>query len=63
MNNFLSNEYKIIYTAKRVNNFLNNAELKIILCKILEIVYVENNEHFFHEYIPSLDSNEMRTLD
>ena len=32
---------KTIYTEKRVNNFLNNAEQKIILCKILEIVYAE----------------------
>ena len=31
---------------KRVNNFVNNAELKIILCKMLEIVYAENSEQF-----------------
>ena len=27
--------------------FLNNAEHKIILCRILEIVYVENSEQFY----------------
>ena len=37
---------KTIYTEKRVNNFLNNAEQKIILCKIVEIVYTENSEQF-----------------
>ena len=29
-----------------MNNFLNNAEQKIILCRILEIVYVENSKKF-----------------
>ena len=29
-----------------MNNFLNNAEQKIILCRILEIVYVENSKQF-----------------
>ena len=43
----LNSEQKIIYTEKRVNNFLNNAEQKIILCKMLEIVYAENSKHFF----------------
>ena len=33
-----NSEQRIIYAKKRVNNFLNNAEQKIILCKILEIV-------------------------
>ena len=47
INNFLNSEQKIIYAEKRVNYFLNNAEQKIILCKILEIVYVENSEQFF----------------
>ena len=28
---FLNSEQRIIYTEKRVNNFLNNAEQKIIL--------------------------------
>ena len=32
-----------------MNNFLNNAEQKIILCRILEIVYVENSEQFSRE--------------
>ena len=32
-----------------MNNFLNNAEQKIILCKILEIVYAENSEQFLWE--------------
>ena len=39
VNNFLNCEQKIICAKKRVNNFLNNAKQKIILCKILEIVY------------------------
>ena len=45
-NNFLNCEQRIIYAEKRVNNFLNNAEQKIILCRILEIVYAENSEQF-----------------
>ena len=45
-NDFLNSEQKIIYAKKRLNNFLNNAEQKIILCKIVEIVYAENNEQF-----------------
>ena len=32
-----------------MNNFLNNAEQKIILCKIVEIVYAENNKQFLWE--------------
>ena len=47
--NFLNSEQRIIYAEKRVNNFLNNAKQKIILCKILEIVYVENSEQFSWE--------------
>ena len=46
-NKFLSSEHKIIYTEERVNNFVNNAKQKIILCKMLEIVYAENSEQFF----------------
>ena len=46
-NNFLNGEQKIIYAEKRVNNFVNNAEQKIILCKMLEIVYAKNSEQFF----------------
>ena len=49
MNNFLNNEQRIIYKEKRVTNFLNNVEQKIILCRILEIVYVENSEQFSRE--------------
>ena len=30
-----------------MNNFLNNAEQKIILCRILEIVYAKNSEKFY----------------
>ena len=45
-NNFLNSEQKIIYADKRVNNFLNNAEQKIILNRMLEIVYAKNNEQF-----------------
>ena len=48
-NNFLNSEQRIIYEENRVNNFLNNAEQKIILCRILEIVYVENSEQFLWE--------------
>ena len=46
VNNFLNSEQKIIYAKKRAKNFLNNAEQKIILCRIVEIVYTENNEQF-----------------
>ena len=46
VNSFLNSEQKIIYIEKIVNNFLNNAKQKIILCRMLEIVYAENNEHF-----------------
>ena len=47
MNDFLNSEQKIIYVEKKVNNFLNNVEQKIILCKMLEIVFAENSEQFF----------------
>ena len=46
-NNSLNSEHRIIYIEKRVNNFLNNAEQKIILCRMLEIVYAENSEQFY----------------
>ena len=46
---FLNSEQKIIYAEKRVNNFLNNAEQKIILCRMLEIVYAENRERFLRK--------------
>ena len=49
LNDFLNSEQKIIYAEKRVNNFVNNAEHKIILCKMLEIVYAENSEQFLWE--------------
>ena len=45
-NNILNSEQRIIYAEKRVNNFLNNVEHKIILCKMIEIVYAENSEPF-----------------
>ena len=48
-NNFLNTEQKIIFTEKGVNNFLNNAEYKIILYKMLEIVFAKNNEQFLWE--------------
>ena len=48
-NNFLNSEQRIIYKEKRVKIFLNNAEQKIVLCRILEIVYVENSEQFSRE--------------
>ena len=47
--NNLCSEQRIIYAEKRLNNFLNTAEHKIILCRMLEIVYVENNEEFLWE--------------
>ena len=46
-NNFLNSEQKIIYTEKKVNNFLNNVEQKIILYRMLEIVYAKNSEQFY----------------
>ena len=47
MNDFLNSEHKIIYVENRVNFFfLNNTEQKIILCRMLEIVYAENSEQF-----------------
>ena len=49
VNNFLNSEQKIIYAEKRVNNFLNNVEQKMILCRMLEIVYAENSEQFLWE--------------
>ena len=49
VNNFLNSELKIIYAKMRANNFLNIAEQKIILCKIVEIVYTENSEQFLWE--------------
>ena len=42
--NNLCSEQRIIYAEKSVNNFLNNVEHKIILCRMLEIVYAENSE-------------------
>ena len=49
-NNFLNSEQKIIYIEKRVKFFFkNNAEQKLILCRMLEIVYVENSEQFLWE--------------
>ena len=30
-----------------MNNFLNNDEQRIILCRMLEIIYVENSEQFY----------------
>ena len=49
VNNFLNSEQKIIYAEKRLNKFLNNVEHKIILCRMLEIVYAENGEKFLWE--------------
>ena len=34
---------------KREKFFLNNAKQKIILCRMLEIVYAENSEQFLWE--------------
>ena len=41
-----NSEHKIIYTKKKVNNFLNNVEQKIILCRMLERVYAKKSEQF-----------------
>ena len=49
VNSFWNSEHKIIYVEKRENNFVNNAEQKIILCKMQEIVYTENREQFLWE--------------
>ena len=35
-----------MFYEKTANNFLNS-EQKIILCRILEIVYAENSEQFY----------------
>ena len=45
-NNFLNSEHKINQAEKSVNNFVNNAKQKIILCKMLEIVYVKKVKQF-----------------
>ena len=47
----LNSEQRIIYAEKRVNNFLNNAEQKIIFYEILEIVYVEISEQYIMSYL------------
>ena len=47
--NNLCSEQRIIYAEKRVNYFLNNAEQKIILCRMLETVYAENSDQFLWE--------------
>ena len=49
VNNFLNSEPILIFAKKRANNFLNNVERKIILCKIVEIVYTEYSEQFLWE--------------
>ena len=48
-NNFLSSEHKIIYEEKRLNNFVNNAVHKIILCRLQDIVYAKNSKQFLWE--------------
>ena len=42
----LNNFSKIYFLRKESEQFLNNVEQKIILCKMLEIVYAENSEQF-----------------
>ena len=42
----LNNFSKIYFFRKESEQFLNNVEQKIILCKMLEIVYAENSEKF-----------------
>ena len=53
MNDFLNSEQKIIYAEKKVNNFLNNVEQKIILCRMLEIVHAKNSEQFYEKTVNS----------
>ena len=48
-----NSEQKIIYAEKRVNNFLNNAKQKIILCRMLEIVHAKNSEQFYVKTVNS----------
>ena len=45
--NNLCSKQRIIYAEKRENNFLNHAKQRIILCKIVEVVYAENSEQFY----------------
>ena len=40
------NEQIIIYAEKIVNNFLSNAEHKIILCRVIKIVDAEKSAQF-----------------
>ena len=42
----LNNFSKIYFFRKESEQFLYNVEQKIILCKMLEIVYAENSEKF-----------------
>ena len=44
-----NSEQKIIYAEKRVNIVLINVEQKIILCKIVKIVYAKNSEQLLWE--------------
>ena len=53
--NNLCSKPRIIYAKKRVDNFLNNAEHKIILCKMLEIVYAKNSEQFYEKTMNSFN--------
>ena len=43
---FLNTVPKIILAEKESEISFNNAEQKIILCKMLELVYVENSKQF-----------------
>ena len=49
MKKILNSEQKIIYSEKKVNNFLNIVEEKIILCRMLKIVYAKNSEQILWE--------------
>ena len=42
----LNNFSKIYFFTKESEQFLNNVKQKIILYKMLEIVYTENSEQF-----------------
>ena len=45
-NNFFKQCIEKNFAERRVNNFLNNVEQKIILSRMLEKVYVENKKLF-----------------
>ena len=53
--NNLCSEPRIIYAEKRVNNFLINAEHKIILCRMLETVMQKTVNNFYEKTMNSFN--------